>query len=90
MAAVIIPQRKRTKKMQKDFSEIKVGMTREELITLLGQPTSSGATDDGKTILKWEHNEFKGLAAGGNVKRKITVELKDKKVVAFSGDELNV
>ncbi|MBE5780669.1 MAG: hypothetical protein E7328_02450 [Clostridiales bacterium] len=75
--------------MKKAYQELKLGMTMAEVVALFGRPDSEGVRD-GVVTLGWETQEFKGVLRGGRVTRSVEVELKDDKVIAFNGHNINI
>lgn len=75
--------------MQKGYGKLRVGMTRAEVVDILGRPDSEGFRN-GVEIMGWENQEWKGILFGGRITRSIEIELTDEKVVGFVGKNINV
>lgn len=76
-------------KMIDGYSRLKMGMPKEEVIKLLGEPNGHKMIDEIETMT-WSNTEFKGLIRGGNIERKIEVNFKDDKVVGYDGHNMSV
>lgn len=76
-------------RMQKGFRKLKAGMTRAEVIEILGNPDSEGLRN-GVEMIGWTNQEWKGILFGGRITRSIEVELVDGKVVGFTGQNINM
>ena len=71
-------------KMIEGYSQLKMGMSKEEVIKLLGEPNGHKMIDGVETMI-WSNTEFKGWVRGGTMERKIEVNFKDDKVVGYDG-----
>lgn len=75
-------------KMIDGYAQLRVGMTKNDVITLLGDP-SGQRTRNGVETLIWSNTEFKGWARGGNMERKIEVDFEDGKVTGWDGQNMS-
>ena len=75
-------------RMVDGYSSLRVGMTKTEVIALLGQPNGQ-RTRDGIETLSWSNTEFKGLFRGGNIERRIFVDFIDDKVIGWDGEHMS-
>ena len=71
-----------------DAESIKVGMTKEEVLSIMGSPTTT-EQDENKTILIWEKSQWKGIQNGGTVTRGIKVVFVENKVISISNKNLD-
>ena len=75
--------------LKRGYAELRIGMSREEVIQLFGRPDSERIRN-GVEILKWEVQEWKGFIRGGRMTRSVVVEFEDEKVVGYDGENINV
>lgn len=75
--------------LKNGYRLLKIGMSKLEVLSLFGQPDSQKCYEE-KEILGWWNREFKGLLRGGAFERRITVELKDDKVIGFDGENVDM
>ena len=75
-------------KMIEGYSQLKMGMSKEEVIKLLGEPNGHKMIDGVETMI-WSNTEFKGWVRGGTMERKIEVNFKDDKVVGYDGQNMS-
>lgn len=75
--------------LKNGYAELHIGMSREEVIELFGDPDSVRVRG-GVEILKWEVQEWKGFIRGGRMTRNVVVELEEGKVVGYDGENINV
>ena len=72
-------------KRHKDFinnaESIHNGMSKDEVMRIMGQPTTA-ETDGNKIILIWEKNQWKGILGGGTLTRSLKVVFIDNKVTS--------
>lgn len=81
-------QSSKGKDMKNQFNELKLGMTKDDVIKLLGNPDSQMVDEDTESF-SWINREFIGVTQGNSMERKITVSFKDGKVCRFGGDNIN-
>ena len=74
--------------MQEGYRKLRLGMSKEEVIALFGNPQSQ-RIKDGTEILGWWNREYRGLLFGGSMERRIVVEIEDNKVVGFDGENID-
>ena len=79
-------------KRHKDFIDsaemITEGMSKEEVLNIMGTPTSE-EKDGQKLILIWEKSQWKGIQHGGTVTRGIKVVIVNNKVISVSNKNLD-
>lgn len=75
-------------KMISGYKELKIGMPKEDVLLLLGEPNGHKVMDGVETLI-WSNTEFKGWVRGGNMERKIEVVFKDDKVIGFDGQNMS-
>lgn len=78
----------KAKQMQKGYARLKVGMSKSEVIEMLGQPTGQ-RTANGTETLTWKNSEFKGWARGGTMTRSITVDFVNGIVTGYDGENID-
>lgn len=94
LAIILIPaskahkRRKTSARMINGYSRLKVGMSEDEVISLLGTPTGTRALN-GIETLTWKHSEFKGWARGGTIVRSITADFENKVLTGFDSDNMD-
>ena len=76
-------------KMQNAYKQLRQGMTKQELLNLLGQPDGQRVRG-GIETLKWANSEWKGWARGGTQERKLEIDFENGKVVGWEGDNINM
>lgn len=67
---------------------IKEGMTQEEVINIMGEPTSREKSGS-KTVLIWEDTQWKGIQHGGTLTRSVKVFFQKNIVVSISYKNLD-
>ena len=88
-AAFLISKGLKSQNMKSSYHKIKIGMTREEVISMLGEPTSKGMNEDGSEILRWNLNEGAIQAAWDkDATRSVVVTIKEGKVAAYDGHNI--
>lgn len=70
------------------YSKLRIGMSREEVLTIFGNPQSQ-RINDGTEAISWWNRENKGLFRGGVIERRVRVEIKDNKVIGFDGENID-
>lgn len=76
------------KKMIKGYAQLKVGMTKAEVLDLFGEPTGY-RVKDGVETLTWKHSEFKGFMRGGTIVRSVVVDIVDDKVTGYDSENMD-
>lgn len=76
------------KKMIKGYAQLKVGMSKAEVIELFGEPTGC-RVKDGVETLTWKHSEFKGFMRGGTIVRSVVVDIVDGKVTGYDSENMD-
>lgn len=79
---------KRHKSFINNAQEIEQGMTKDEVLSIMGEPTSK-EYDGNKEILIWEKSQWKGIQNGGTVTRGVKVVIVNNKVVSVSNKNLD-
>ena len=74
---------------EEGYARLRIGMSREEVIKLFGEPDSQRVRS-GVETLKWEVQEWKGFIRGGRMTRNVVVEFEDGKVIGYDGENVNV
>ena len=74
--------------MKNGYAQLKIGMTKAEVVSILGEPNSQRVRNGIETY-GWFNSEFKGILRGGRLERRITVEFEDGKVIGFDGENVN-
>lgn len=75
-------------KMIKAYSQLKIGMSKQEVMDMLGEPTGIRARD-GVETLTWKHSEFKGFLRGGNIVRTIIVDFENGKLTGYDSENMD-
>lgn len=70
------------------YSKLKLGMTKEEVIKLFGDPNGK-KVKNGEEIFSWTNSEFKGVLRGGRFERRIEVTFEDGKVTGYDGENMS-
>ena len=78
----------KSRQMVKGYSQLKVGMSKSEVISLLGRP-SGQRTRNGIETLVWSSTEFKGFLCGGNMERKLEVDFENDRVTGWDGQNMS-
>ena len=73
---------------KKSYATLKIGMPKEEVISMLGEPNSVKKRDGIETY-SWWSREFKGLMRGGSIERRITVEFENDVVCGYDGENID-
>lgn len=70
------------------YSKLKMGMPKEEVIKILGNPNGHKMINGVETMI-WSNTEFKGWMRGGSIERRIEVNFQNEKVVGFDGQNMS-
>lgn len=76
------------KKMIKGYSQLKIGMSKAEVLGLFGEPTGC-RVKDGVETLTWKHSEYKGFMRGGTIVRSVVVDIVDDKVTGYDSENMD-
>ena len=88
--AYIAVKSKKAKRMKHGYRKIAIGMSMEQVIDILGEPSVRGMKDANTVLLKWKNNEWVLRSAfNTNAHRTIEVEFVDGKVAGFTADNIN-
>lgn len=79
----------KSERMQNGYKKLREGMSREEVISVLGEPDSEGMRN-GVETMGWETQEWRGVLRGGRVTRSVEVEMKDGRVIGYNGHNINM
>lgn len=74
-------------KMIKAYSQLKVGMSKQEVFNLLGDPTGIRCRNGVETLI-WKHSEFKGFLRGGNIVRTIIADFENEKLTGYDSENM--
>jgi len=74
--------------MKKSYEQLQLGMKKQDVLTLLGNPDSQ-TVKDGVEVLGWSSKEWKGLVRGGFLERTISIEFKNDVVVGINGNNIH-
>lgn len=75
--------------LKEGYKSLRLGMSKDEVISLFGEPQSQKIRDGIETFSWWD-TEFKGILRGGRMERRVTVEFEDGKVTSFDGHNVDV
>lgn len=75
-------------KMIKAYSKLKIGMSKQEVLDLLGEPTGIRC-HNGIETLTWKHSEFKGFLRGGNIVRTIVIDFENDKLTGYDSENMD-
>ena len=78
---VIIVVSSRSKKMKRSYSKLEIGMSRDDVIAMLGKPNDKGAEEGGIEILIWRTRT-------GIRSRTITVKMKYDRVCSYTSENM--
>lgn len=81
-------QIKSATKMINGYMQLQIGMSKAEVLNLLGTPTGC-RTQNGTETFTWKHSEFKGLVRGGTIVRTIIVDFVDDKVTGYDSENMD-
>lgn len=73
----------------KKAESIKVGMTGDDVLSIMGCSATTAEEDGDKTIAIWEKSQWKGIQHGGTVTRAIKVVFVNGKVTSVSSKHLD-
>lgn len=76
--------RKKAIRLQKGYRKLRLGMHKQEVLSLLGEPDMITTRGEVK-IFTWVNREFKGILRGGHIERKVFVEMEQGAVVGYNG-----
>ncbi len=88
VVVIVVLWSSRHKEFVNSAKEIYSGMSRSEVISIMGEPTSKEYIGD-EEILIWEKSQWKGIQNGGTVTRAVKVVLVDDIVVSVSNKNLD-
>lgn len=78
------------KRFINNAKKIELGMTKNDVISLMGEPTGKRISEDSsKYILLWQKSQWKGIAFGGTLIRSVRITFENDKVVSIEEDNLN-
>lgn len=80
---------KKPARMKKGYAKLELGMSIDEVISILGQPTGRKLSN-GTQTLTWRISEFKGLARGGTKQRSIIAEFENDKLIGYDSDNMGM
>lgn len=72
----------------KGYKQLRAGMSKNEVISLLGAPTGQKRSNGIETLI-WRNTEFKGWMRGGNMERTIEVDFENDKVCGWDGQNMS-
>lgn len=76
-------------RMINGYAMLKIGMSEDEVVNMLGQPT--GRRQNGNiTTLIWRHSEWKGVARGGTKERSILVDFDENGVCGWDSENMGM
>lgn len=78
----------RANKLIAGYSRLKIGMLKDEVLDLLGEPNGQKLKNGEETLI-WTNSEFKGALRGGNIERRIEVIFEDGKVIGYDGENMS-
>ena len=70
------------------YKQLYTGMSKSDVIDLLGEPTGQKARNGIETLIQ-RNSEFKGWARGGTIERTIEVDFEDGKVTGWDGQNMS-
>lgn len=76
------------RKMKSAYTKLKLGMTKDEVLKILGNPDSQRMSN-GIEIFGWFDGEWVGIFRGGRIERRIVVEFENNLVIGFDGTNVN-
>ncbi|MBO4354277.1 MAG: hypothetical protein J5860_04980 [Clostridia bacterium] len=71
----------RNKKMKNSYQKLEIGMSRDDVVAMLGSPNDKGAEEGGIDILIWRNRI-------GTRSRTITVKIKDGRVCSYTSENM--
>jgi|GEM_PF-5542794 len=75
-------------KMISGYAKLKIGMSKQEVLDLLGEPTGI-RNRNGIETLTWKHSEFKGFLRGGNIVRTIIADFENEKLTGYDSENMD-
>ena len=75
-------------KMIDGYNQLREGMTKEKVISLLGEPDGQKKRNGIETLI-WRNSEFKGWVRGGTIERTIEVDFEEGKVCGWDGQNMS-
>jgi|GEM_PF-6346959 len=72
----------KSKKLKKSYEMLKTGMSKDDVVAMLGAPSNVGAEEGDIEILTWS-------VFSGRRTKTVTVKIKDGKVIMYVGSNLN-
>ena len=78
----------RANKLVNGYSRLKIGMSKEEVLNLFGEPNGQKVKNGEETLI-WTNLEFKGILRGGNIERRIEVIFENGKVIGYDGENMS-
>lgn len=70
------------------YSKLKIGMSKQEVIELFGEPNGQ-KIKNGEETLVWTNSEFKGALRGGTIERRIECTFEDEKLTGYDGQNMS-
>lgn len=78
----------RANKFISGYSKLEIGMPKEEVLSLFGEPNGQKVKNGEETLI-WTNSEFKGALRGGTIERRIEVTFEDGKVTGYDGQNMS-
>lgn len=75
-------------KMIDGYSQLRKGMSRAQVLNLLGNPTGQRERNGIETLI-WRNSEFKGWMRGGTIERTIEVDFENGLVIGWDGNNMS-
>ena len=75
-------------KMMNGYSKLKLGMSKDEVLRMFGQPTGV-RNINGVTMMTWKNSEFKGAMRGGTMVREVIVDFENDVVVGYDSRNMD-
>ena len=75
-------------RMKENYAKLKIGMSKEEVISLLGQPTGI-RTRNGVETLTWKQSEWKGIFRGGSIVRSIVADFEKGLLTGYDSENMD-
>lgn len=74
--------------LKSGYSSLKIGMGKDEVFEMFGEPNSQKVKGEVEIYGWWSH-EFKGMLRGGSIERRVTVEFERGLVVGYDGENID-
>ena len=74
--------------LKKAYKKLYIGMPQQTVVNMLGYADSQIANGDIQ-IFSWWSSEFKGVARGGSMERRITVQFANGQVIGFDAKNID-